>query len=263
MHSFKKTLFMASVALVCLTIQPSLERTWAGEVTFYCGTGMPPFVHLEPGGVPGGFAVELLEEIMKEAGEPFSRKEIVVTNWPRALHNMMSLPGSADIFVALIPERVGKIQTVGPIERTPMGIFTSKASGISIHDPAELKKYRIGVVRNTAPISMLMALNPEIESNLEKTPSVKSHMLMLKEGRIDLVVAPIGKGTELLRETGMDPEDYHMVYPLGSVDFYYGFNPTVDSGYVARLQAALGRLIGCQGDSPSRYDRIRAKYIKE
>ncbi|MCJ2163107.1 MULTISPECIES: transporter substrate-binding domain-containing protein [unclassified Pseudodesulfovibrio] len=232
----------------------------AHGIHFYAGN-LPPFIILRPDGPPTGFAVDLLRDVLQAAGESFYPDNIEVTNWARAVTEVETLPGKALLCLALFPERRDKFKWVGPIDVMAMGVFAPKMRGISIVDGAELKKYRIGMVRNTAPVKILLGKYPGIDKSMVLLSSIVTQLRMLEEGRVDLVVqAPLAI-RQLMREQGMASDEYPMVYAFESMSLYFGFNKATDDDYIARLQAGLDRLKVRDANGTSRYERLRALYF--
>ncbi|BCS90289.1 substrate-binding periplasmic protein [Pseudodesulfovibrio sediminis] len=232
------------------------------DIRFYAGS-LAPMIQLEPDGKITGFSVDLLKEVLAEAGETFSEDIILKTNWGRAVHDVEVTPGTALLALTLLPDRQDRFKWVGPINEIQIGVFGRKADNLVIRHTDDLFKYRIAMVRNTAPMLMLVNSLPGIEEHIVKVSSIRTQLRILHAGRVDLIIQAVKASRHLMQEEGLETEEFSLLYLVEPTRLYYGFNKTTDDEYITRLQAALDRLKRKAVDGRSRYDRIRAKYFSD
>ena len=232
----------------------------AESVLFYADD-LPPYIQLHGQAPPTGFAVELIREMVREAGMPESDITIEVMNWARAVYTVRTVSGTALLCLARLPERVDWYKWVGPIDFMKVGLFANGTAGISLEKAEDLFRYRIGVVRNTALEFSLIAAHPGVEGNLVELRSIDTQLKMLREGRVDLIAQGLLATRGMMSRHDMRQEEYVLVRELEPLKMYFGFNASVSDAFIARLQAALDRLKRCKSGEKSRYEQIKAKYF--
>ena len=234
--------------------------SWAQELRFYVG-GLPPYARVDQPGSPTGLAVDLMQSMMERIGKPFSADQITVINWARAVHEVEYSDGTALLILARLPEREDRFKWVGPIDRIDIGIFARRDSGIVISEPSDMLTHSIGVVRNTAPILLLLSVLPEAENNLELLSGIPTQLRMLRESRVDLIVQANDAVQMMMTGHDMEQSEYAMAYPLGTLDLYFGFHKGTDDSLIELLQDALDRLKEPDMDGSSPYSRLKDRYF--
>lgn len=228
-------------------------------MVFY-GAELPPLVHKLADGRLGGFAVDILREVARNSGGAIPEPQIEHVPWARALSECRYTPGCALLCMVMLPSRKAEYKWVGPIARIPLGVYARKSSGITIGKPEDLAGYRIGAVRNTAPIKLL-GETPGLEGvRLEQVNSIRSSIRMMQAGRLELTVQSEPGFVRLLREMGIPRADFVKVFDMEPVGLYFAFHRDCDDAYIARLQAGLDALKVCTAGGMSRYEELRRKY---
>ena len=233
---------------------------WADHVRFYVD-GLPPYAELQDNGPPAGFAVDLMGRLMHSVGEHFAPSDIKVMTWARAVHEVEVMPGTALLVLAKLPERIDRFKWVGPLDTLPIGVFARKNSGVAVKKLSDLKRYSIGMVRNTAPYRVLIKALPGIRQNLIMLSAIPAQLRMLREGRVDVIVQAVGASNRLMDTENMTADDYHVVYRFEPLQIYFGFNKSTDDRLIRRLQAALDRFKEPDASGTSPYDRLREAYF--
>lgn len=249
-------LFLCLWAIICL---PFSAR--AQSVLFYAG-GLPPYIELHEQGEPTGFAVDLMRAVMREAGVPEDDISITVLPWARAVSGVQHTPGTALLCLALLPERLDEYKWVGPVDYMAVGLFAADPAQVPLKRQADIYRYRIGVVRQTALLNSLRNSYPGIEKNFEEVRSITAQLRMLKERRVDLIAQSILGIRLSMERLAMPVEDYPLVGRLEPLKMYFGFNNSFSDTFIARLQAGLDRLKKRKNGQKSRYDRLKEKYFK-
>ncbi|WP_319583815.1 transporter substrate-binding domain-containing protein [uncultured Pseudodesulfovibrio sp.] len=232
----------------------------ADHVQFYVDA-LPPYAVLHEDSPPTGFAVELMGHLMDEVGEHFAPSDIKVMNWARAVHEVEVVAGTSLLVLAKLPERVDRFKWVGPMDTLPIGVFAAKDSHVVVKKVSDLKKYSIGMVRNTAPYRVLIKAVPEIWQNLIMLSGIPAQLRMLREGRVDVIVQAVGASNTLMDDEGMDTENYRIVYRFEPLQIYFGFNKSTNDKLIRRLQSALDRFKQVDASGTSPYDRLREKFF--
>lgn len=244
----------------CLVVIGWSVPAHAEKVVFYADS-LPPYITLHAHGPPTGFAVELLHEVVREAGVEETDVSIELLHWARAVQGVRDVPGTALLCLAQLPERVHAFKWVGPIDFMAVGLFADKAGAVFLKEASDIYRYRIAVIRRTALSVALNAAYPGIGDNLEEVRGIDTQLRMLREGRVDMIAQAYAAVERTMGDHGMHPEDYVLVRRLEPLKMYFGFNKSVSDAFSARLQAALDRLKGCENGGKSRYEQIKAKYF--
>ena len=232
----------------------------ADQVRFYVD-GLPPYAVVHPHGPPTGFAVELMGEMMRAAGERFDPDAVMVMNWARAIHHVETAPDTCLLVLARLPERLSRYKWVGPLDELPIWVIAHKNAGVAVNRLEDLLNYRVGMVRDTAPHQALIRKLPEIGPNLVLLSGIPALLRMLREDRVDVIIQAAEAARARMAREGMEADEYSALFKLGEMPIYFGFNKSVDDALLDRLQKALDRLKVPDGTGTSPYQRMRAKYF--
>jgi polar amino acid transport system substrate-binding protein len=260
MGILKKKFAVSFLFLLGLVVLVTSGTARADHVRFYVD-GLPPYAVLHDDGPPTGFAVALMGQLMHFAGEHFAPDDIKVMTWARAVHEVEVMPGTALLVLARLPERIDRFKWVGPMDSLPIGVFARKDSGVVVSRLEDLKKYSIGMVRNTAPYRVLIKALPGIWQNMIMLSAIPAQLRMLREGRVDVIVQAIGASNRLMGDEDMAADDYHVIFRFEPLQIYFGFNKSTDDGLIDRLQSALDRFKEPDFSGISPYSRMRAAYF--
>ena len=253
---------LLALCLWSLAVLLSAGPARADHVQFYVDA-LPPYAVLHDNGPPTGFAVALMEQLMRMAGEHFDASDVSVMTWARAVHHVEVVPNTALLVLTKLPQRVAHYKWVGPLDLLPVGVIAHKDSGVVVDRLEDLLKYRVGIVRSTAPYLVLTRDLPEIGPNLVLFSGIPALLRMLRERRVDVIVQADRASKELMGAEGMDASEYSTIFHLAPLAVYFGFNKSTDDGLIRRLQSALDRFKepGSSGVSP--YERMRKAYFGE
>jgi len=241
-------------ALLCVLLVPA--SAFASQYTVYAGE-LPPFNYKAESGHAEGIAIDLLVEIMKDVGSPIVAEDIRCIDWPKALKDVEMTPNTILVSAALTPERDFKFKWVGPIYALNIGLVAHKKSEIRIRTKHDVNNYRIGVIRNSAPVSMLGAGYGLLEENLILVDSSEELFLLLKEGKVDLISHSDMSTPLLMKQFGMAPDEYEMVHVMTKMNLYYLLNKDTKRGFLNTMQEVLEAM------KRSRFDVIVNNYLGE
>ena len=245
--------------LLCGTALSAWAQRHCPKLTIYT-SDLPPFNYSTQHGAFGGMAVELLSRISEEAGCPIGPASFQAIFWPRALRETMTRPDTMIFSLARTKKRENDFRWVGPIGCLRLGLVARKDRGIVISDPGELARYKIGIIRDSAPAAVLQTLLPPGAGNFTELGTNQQQFGMLERGRVDLITQSDSAFRDIIKRTGRNPADYEMVYIMDRFELYYAFNRNTDPSYIDRLQQALDALKKPGPQGASEYDRIRARH---
>jgi len=233
----------------------------AGGITYYVGK-VSPFTMQENDGTVRGAAVDMVRLIMEKVGSPVADNDMLVVSWARAVEDTETTPGTALFCLARTAPRETRFKWAGPIATLKLGLVARKRDKLIIHAPSDILKYKVSVIRNSAPAQILM---DEYDIPYDSLTFLKDDELqfkMLTDGRVDLIAQADVAAPDWIRRLDLNQADYEMVHVIKQLDLYLAFNKQTGDAFVAQVQAALDDLKKPGPDGRSRYDAILAKYLK-
>lgn len=224
---------------------------------------LQPFNYVNDAGVFDGMAVELLRRMSSRVGCPVKPRMIRSISWARALDDVAS--GQGDLVFSLVrtPEREHRYRWVGPLGQLRLGLVARKSDSLRIRARTDLLSRRIGVIRDSAPASLLEDMFGIDPPNMVELVDNEQQFRMLEEGRVDIVTQSAASAPRIAESMGLTPGDYEMVYVLSEYPLYYAFSPETDPALVERMQKALTAMKIPGEDGISEYERIRKQYMTE
>lgn len=215
----------------------------------------PPF-NFEKNGVLQGIAVDLLEKMLKEAGSTKTRKNFQLLPWARGYQNVQAVRNTCLFSTTRTREREKIFLWVGPIFPNKVVLTAEGKKNIVIRSTADIKKYRIGVIKDDVGEQLLLQAGIPA-SSLERVNSSLQNMKKLTMGRIDLWSYGEAVARWQIKEHGFSSNDFKTVYVLQSKDLYYAFHPSSDMALVRSLQQNLDRM-----KASGEYNRIVDGYLR-
>lgn len=252
-------IFYFFILCICVGV-PSVCH--ADDISFYMGE-VYPLNYVAEDELRTGAVVEIVSIIMREAGQVLDPRDIKVINWARSLFDVATYPNTGVFSVARTPERDKKYKWVGPVAELNIGLIAKKADNIIIENEQDVGKYRIGIVRGSAPEHILISKYGMKASQLNHLKDDLTQFKMLNADRVDLITQADTSASSGLQQAGLDPSRFEMVYILQHVDLYVAFNPKTDELLIDKIQRALSSLKEKSAKGVSRYDEIMDFYYGE
>ena len=212
----------------------------ARDELYFVTEEYPPYNYVEDGMIQG-IGVDLLRGVIRRMDSTVSSDNIRVLPWSRAYEIAQKENNTAIFATVRLPEREDLFKWAGPLGSERKVIFADTNSGIVITGPGDLDRYRIGVVRDDAAYTQLLALGVD-PSNLVAMGTVPALLSLMEEGAIDLWCYGDLAGRYYARTVTGDPSYYKVVYTLDSEDLYYAFNKNTSDETVGAFQGALDTL---------------------
>jgi len=220
------------------------------QFTYYT-EDYPPYNYLDDQTVKG-LAVDLLLEANRHIGSHLERSDLKLLPWPRAYYIAQTKPNSVLFSTARIPAREKLFKWAGPIGATRVVILAKKQNSIIINQPSDLSEYSIGVVKNDIAEQLLLeagVTSTMLEYANTSTPLSK----MLSYDRFKLWAYEERAARIAIEQSGMNNDDFEVVYVLQALELYYAFHPDTDDKTITLFQAALDALKKPTSDSTSSY----------
>ena len=220
---------------------------------------LPPFNFQKHGNIMG-ICTDILLRIMEKSGMPVNRGDIELVPWARGYRTVLEEPGTMLFSMARTPERENLFRWVGPVTAFHTALIAPKNKHILIKSFEDMKKYSIGVIRDSAPEQMLIkgGIDPE---KLDRIARADLNIRKLTEGRIELMAFNFQTACYMMKEMGLNPNDYEVVYELKKVELYFAFHKDTDEKFIADLNQALEEMKKPGAEGKSEWNTISENYV--
>ncbi len=198
---------------------------------------LPPYHYTSDGSVRGA-ATDILLEMVREKGLEIKREDIQSLPWPRAYQLALDTPGAILYSMARTKDREPLFEWVGPITDITTGLIGLKKSNIQILTTDDLKKHKIGTIRDSAAEHLLQQVGVPVVQ-LDRIVCAKSNIRKLESGRIDLFAYNVLGARFVMKQLGMNPENYETVYTFKSQPLYFAFHKDTDKQLIDELNTTL------------------------
>ncbi len=253
------------IMILAMLIAPALglnHNSSIGKLS-YITEQYPPF-NFQENGIMNGISIDLLEKILNKMHSDLNQSDIKLLPWYQGYQDALKERNVVFFSVARLPELESSFKWVGPISPTQTVVFAMRDRPIKINSPADMNKYKVGVVRGSAEQLLLTRIGVNAK-NLVQEDDADTIIKMLKNGSIDIDAWAYAElpGIWLINRSGIIPRDYDIVYDLkDEVELYYAFNKETPDSVVQAFHLALNRIKQEKGvEGTSDYDKILYKYI--
>jgi polar amino acid transport system substrate-binding protein len=241
---------MLTMALLTMFIAPAMGYMPAPSVEHlvYITEQFPPF-NFQEEGMLKGISVDLLDRMLNRMDIDLNRSSIRLLAWDVGYQIALEKNNTVLFSTARLPERESSFKWVGPISPTRVVLFAMKDKAINIESPEDLKKYKIGVIHNSA-------------EQLLATRAGLSPKELVVENDSNIIMKFL-EGMWLLNRYGIKTSQYKTVFDLGNdFELYYAFNKDTPDSLVQAFQHALNQTKQEKDlDGISDYEKILYKYI--
>ncbi len=240
-----------------------LNQTSPSSDLVYITDEYPPFNFQEDGKLKG-ISVDLMEKMLSRIDSDLNRSNIELLPWYQGYQATIEDKNSVFFSVPRLPGWEALFKWVGPISPTQTVVFAMEERAVRIGSPAEMNKYKIGVVRSSAEQQLLTSIGVN-EKSLVLEDDAATIIKKLKSGSIDIDAFAYSElpGIWLINESGIIPKDYDIIYDMkDEVELYYAFNKEIPDSVVSAFQRAMDQTKQEKGlEGISDYDKILYKYL--
>ncbi len=253
------------IVMLAMLIAPvlCLNQTAPADKLVYITEQYPPFNFQEDGKLKG-ISVDLLEKMLNRMGSDLNMSDIELSSWSQSYQAATEDKNAVFFSLARLPEWEPLFKWVGPISPTRTVIFAMEERPVRISSPADMNRYKIGVVRGSAEQLLLTRMGVKAK-NIVPEDDADTIIKKLKSGSIDIDAWAYAElpGIWLINKSGVLPNDYDTVYDLGNdVELYYAFNKDAPDSMVLAFQRALDQTKQEKGvEGTSDYDKILYRYV--
>lgn len=201
----------------------------------------PPYNYTADGKVVGS-STEIVLDVLERLGSKLTRNDIQVVPWARAYNEVTHNKNAIIFSIARSGERESQFKWVCSLGCLTIGVIAHKQKGMVINGLADLRKYRIGVVREDIGHQMIRKLIPE--KKLDIANSSTANLRKLQERRIDMFVYDVDKFIKhVLARLRLNAREYEVVHVLGKMSICLAFNKDADDGLVDKFRTALREVV--------------------
>jgi len=214
----------------------------------------PPF-NYSANGELRGIAADIMVEILKRTDTGLGRGDIEMLPWARGYNLTLKKKNHALFSTTLTDERRDLFKWVGPFAPTVVGLTARKDRKLTITDPSDMSKLRIGVVKDDVGHLLLIAAGVPA-SQLDVVLSNDLNYKKLISGRIDAISYGAAVTKWGLKSMGENLADYEIVHELKRGSVYLALNPQIPDSVVDKLQASFDGMV-----KDGTHQTILARYL--
>jgi len=256
----KKYIFMKLVLVFCLIPFSAVFAQTVDDLILMTEQ-FPPY-NFEEDGKLQGFAVDTMVLMLERMNSKLTRDDIHLLPWANAYNKTLKKKNTVLFAMARSKARENLFKWVGPISFSKGVLIARKDKHIKINSIDDVKKYKIGVIRDDYGEQLLVQKEVE-KSGLERVAKAIILIRMLNAGRIDMWSYGENTAKWLIKKNGFNPEDYETVYVLEERESYYAFHKDTPDSLIQKFQETLDDLKKQPVDGgKSEYEKIVDDYVK-
>lgn len=203
----------------------------------------------------------MLETAWERMGEDLNRSVIEFLPWTEGYRRALDEKDTVLFSTARLPQREQLFKWAGPIGPIRNVLLAKRDKDLNISNPEDLKKYRIGAIKEDSAVQMLQDKGMRKE-DLVLGDTSDQIIEMLENGSIDAWAYGDTAGIWLIQRSGANASDYDVAYVLGQTDYYYAFNKEIPDSLVQSFQEAIDYIKSNKdANGVSDYERILTGYI--
>ena len=181
-----------------------------------------PFSYPDANGKPAGYAVELMEEMLKRSALSHQTE---FNSWARIYQRAISEPRTLVVSMARLPERESNFHWIGPTAARRVYLYRLK-SRPEIQAPTleAAKVYKIAVVREDAAERTLLAHGFELGKQLDRSPDHAAMLRKLFIQRDELIALNSSVAAAVMEHLGYDFKQIEPQAKLSEASLYMGLS---------------------------------------
>jgi polar amino acid transport system substrate-binding protein len=204
------------------------------KITFYTEF-YPPANYMENDKLVG-ISVDSLRLIWAEQG--ISEQPILLVPWARGYRNVLKTPNTALFTMSRTPAREDMFKWVGPLFNSVHVLMAKKTSGLKFDNFGDVLNYRVATVQgDISQISLQQIGFPE--SNMAKVTDLERAFVMMKLGRVDMMMVSIHGFQHLTKLLNVDSSNFEQVWQVNQIGNYIAFNLQTPDKVIESYQKAF------------------------
>lgn len=228
---FKITILFLSISLFSQSV----------DDLYLMSEQFPPY-NFEKDGRLQGISIDLMALCLDKLNSHLTREDIRILPWARSYKLLQERESTVLFAMTRTAQRENLFKWVGPISSSKNVLLARKDSQITIDSPEDIHRYRIGAVRDDAGEQLVHDQFGLERGEVELTSKANSSLQQLKSGRIDLFAYDENVARWVMKEEGLDPDEYETVYIMSEGFHYFGFNKETPDELIEQFQRVLDEL---------------------
>lgn len=203
-----------------------------------------------------GIVVDTLVVMLERVGARQTREDIKLLPWARGYKRVLSEPDTCLFSTTRTKEREDLFEWIGPVAPETVGLIARKETGIQIDSVEDIKKYKVGTIRDDIAELYLVDAGISVD-DMERVAETVLNIRKMNRGRIDLWAYDQSVAMWELKTNGFDPSDYESVYELGRKNQYLACHKATSESVIQELQGAIDTL-----KADGTYGQILDRYLR-
>ncbi len=213
---------------------PSLSLADSIDDIRWVSQNYPPYSYQDENGENTGSVMKKLEEILKKTGSSKTAKDVEMKTFSKLFVKMNNDKNTVFFPLARLPQRESMFKWVGPIFMDQPVVFGR--SSITISNVNDLKNYVISGREGYPGVNQLDSMGI---SEFKFSDKDEQNIMLLRNSQVGLVVCDEMVGNYIMKNLGMKPADYKVVYRLQPVEMAFAFNKDTDDAIVQEVANAM------------------------
>lgn len=194
-----------------------------------------PFHYIGESNSIEGYVVDLVDKILIDINNSQTKKDIELLPWARG-YKLTQIKKNAILFsTTRTAEREKLFKWVGPIFNNRMLLVAKKRHNITLSNDEEIKKYKVGTVKDDVGNILLGNRGITAEYIHESGTSQESVILLAKD-RVDMIASTWISFINICKVLDIDHTKYESVYNLSDLSLYFAFNNDTEDWVVQRFE---------------------------
>ncbi|MCL2672761.1 MAG: transporter substrate-binding domain-containing protein [Alphaproteobacteria bacterium] len=217
------------------------KATAINDIRFY--TEQFPPLNFKQDGKLTGIMVDVLEIIFGKMDSRQTVDNITLTEWNIALDRVMSGPNTSLFAIVKTPRReAAGLKWAGAVLSVTVDAIARKDSHIVISDDRELADFSIVVVKDDIGHQKAMEMGLPAR-NITVKNTAEEAIQELHDGRAEFMFYTEVAAKWIMKNMGLDPDDYAKSWTLQRTPVYYAFSKDVSNDFVEKFQEALDEVL--------------------
>lgn len=230
------------LAIISTAIIPcfAVDQIESSNDLTYITEQYPPY-NFQEDNILQGISVDLLEKMWETMGVDLNRSAIKLLPWTEGYQRTLNENNTVLFTTFKLSEREQLFKWVGPATSGRDVLLAKRDKNVTIEDPKDLKKFRIGAIKDDVALQRL--LNSGLSRDDLIIENTSAPMIeMLENGSIDAWAYNDLAGIALIQEAGANASDYEIAYVFAQSNGYFAFNKETPDSVVQSFQEALDHI---------------------
>ena len=244
---------LQSLIVLCLLIGNASASEAIPKLNIYMEVWYP-FQYTDDQNITRGFAVDLLDLLLKDLNSTHSKTDFKFAPWARIVLNLKKTNTIA-LSMIRTPKREDRYQWVGPIYSVDNYVIVRKDSLLKKESfTSGNNEITTASIIGDASLHYLeeLKVNPK---NINVVTNIASPALMLNKNRVDVIVDNWFNFEEVAKKADLNISDFKRLINLGGNKTYFAVSRSTDPAIALQLQASLNKI-----RATTQYKELLSKY---